>query len=637
MAAVHRVAGVEALEARAMFAVGGGADIPGARFFELAVGAEVVLSGWAPAPDGKLAVCGHSRAPGGDMFVARLNADGSFDTTFGPDHRGWIFQDVMFKRDDDIATGVFVQPDGKIVVSGSSGSGTGYRAVVLRFMPDGTLDGFFGNIGDRTQSFGPERGTAVVLWSTGASGTTSIGVAEAVAPGPDGTIYLAGRAPAGKSGAFAVARLTPTGKLDTTFGEPRQLPDRPPGELGSRGWSVVDLTDEQLDYATSMQVLPDGRVLLSGPASAPAAKPAKPALSGIGLAMFDATGRLAAGFGNGASFGLPAGTSFLPGKLGGGAVAATLQGDGKLVTAGFDLTKLKLVAPDATRPQLKELVPDKISFWVSRFNPDGNPDASFGKGGSTRTVANPIGVATGVALGADGKVLVAGLTASGWRAAQSNIYGAGIVRLNGDGSVDRTFGGGGNGVVRLPFAVPSGGAPDNVRPTAERALVAPRPDGSTMVLSGGAGMVRVALLPAAPPAGPDLVVAPPTMLAFGPKATDPGVVTSIHGGIREPRARVKLTNTGTTAAVGNVRVRLLASKDSTPDAADRVLAETSMPLRLGPRKSKTAKLAFNWPDLNGRGYFYILSQVQADGLAEAETANNAAVAIRRVFYGGGFD
>src|SRR3954452_19578783 len=148
----------------------------------------------------------------------------------------------------------------------------------------------------------------------GPLGFISIGAAEAVAPVPDGTIYLAGRAAGGLSGAFALARLTSTGAVDTTFGEPRQLPGHLPGDLTTPGWSIVGFADEHLDYATALQVLPDGRVLLSGPAAAsrwgagPAMGRRKAPASGIGLAMFDATGRLVSGFGNGPSLNLRAGT-----------------------------------------------------------------------------------------------------------------------------------------------------------------------------------------------------------------------------------------------------------------------------------------------------------------------------------------
>jgi uncharacterized delta-60 repeat protein len=623
------------MEARAMMAAGAGADIPGARFFELPVGASTVLSAWAPTPDGKVVVCGHNA----DVFLARLSADGSLDTTFGPGQRGWIFQDVMFAMREDVATGVFVQPDGKIVVSGTTG---GQLAVALRFMPDGTLDASFGNVPDRTYPLGVKPGVAVVNWT--ANGASGVSAAEAVAPGPGGTIYLAGRAPSGTRSdltAFAVARLTPDGALDASFGEPRPVPLRP-GEVAPPGWSLVEFAAERPDYATSLQVLPDGRLLLSGLAWAPAGKRGKP-ISGTGVAMLDATGRSVAGFGNGATMGLPAGTSFLPSKRVGGAVTAALQPDGKLVTAGFDVTTTKLVIPHLDVPQDIREIPAHVGAWVGRFNPDGNPDPSFGKRGSLRAPAGAIGTATSLSVGADGRILVGSLSAADWQTAQISGYAPGVLRLNANGTLDRTFGPGRSGVVSLPFGpggggaiiLPAGaidGASGRGGPWAERALVVPRPDGSTMVLSGAGETLRVAALPASPPTGADLVVSAPSMATFG--GMQPNMIASVVPGLIDRRARVKVTNAGTAPAAGTVRVRLLASKDAAADATDTVLAESAVVLRLGPRRSRTVKLPFTWPDLRGQGDFFVLSQVLADAVPEAEPANNTAVVPLKAAYGG---
>lgn len=64
--------------------------------------------------------------------IARLNADGTLDTTFNPSLGD--FPDVRV---------ILVQPDGKLIVGGfavSSSSGTSYRYDLVRLLPDGKLD-----------------------------------------------------------------------------------------------------------------------------------------------------------------------------------------------------------------------------------------------------------------------------------------------------------------------------------------------------------------------------------------------------------------------------------------------------------------------------------------------------------------
>lgn len=100
-----------------------------------------------------------------------------------------------------------VQPDGRIVVAGSSGwaftFGEPSDFAVLRFTPDGRLDPSFGGDGMVTIAF--------------ASGAAQ---AHGVALQPDGRIVAAGCTGCDWTGAsdVAVARLNPDGSLDPSFG-----------------------------------------------------------------------------------------------------------------------------------------------------------------------------------------------------------------------------------------------------------------------------------------------------------------------------------------------------------------------------------------------------------------------------------
>ena len=88
--------------------------------------------------DGKLLVGGEvSSDYDMDLAVARYNPDGSLDAGFGS--AGWTRTDL--DGWDDYAAGIAVQPDGKILLAGTSRS----DFVLVRYTADGSLDATFGS------------------------------------------------------------------------------------------------------------------------------------------------------------------------------------------------------------------------------------------------------------------------------------------------------------------------------------------------------------------------------------------------------------------------------------------------------------------------------------------------------------
>ncbi|NJM37701.1 MAG: hypothetical protein HC845_07500 [Akkermansiaceae bacterium] len=99
-------------------------------------------------PDGKIVMVGRSKAVGNEDFVvARCNGDGTLDTSFGG--TGVIKKNIL-NTDGALATAL--QPDGKILVVGAANSGT--DSVVLRYNSNGTLDTSFSVNGMYQESFG---------------------------------------------------------------------------------------------------------------------------------------------------------------------------------------------------------------------------------------------------------------------------------------------------------------------------------------------------------------------------------------------------------------------------------------------------------------------------------------------------
>jgi uncharacterized delta-60 repeat protein len=111
------------------------------------------------------------------MTVTRLRSNGSPDPTFDGDGTATIAVASV------LVTGAALQPDGKIVVAGSSAG----RFAVARLNPDGSPDATFGTTGKATVDFGVAT------------------FAHAVARQPNGRIVVAGQRTV--SDDFALARL----------------------------------------------------------------------------------------------------------------------------------------------------------------------------------------------------------------------------------------------------------------------------------------------------------------------------------------------------------------------------------------------------------------------------------------------
>jgi uncharacterized delta-60 repeat protein len=162
------------------------------------------VRGAAVQADGRVLVAGFgvtATATGTDFLLVRHLRDGGLDTSFG--NGGKVATAFNNAGRSDEALAVAVQPDGKILVAGTSDQdATGYDFALARYNADGTLDTSFGTGGRVTTSFGNGADKAYALLLQ-----------------PDGKIVLAGDSNQGASGNdFALARFNADGTLDTTFG-----------------------------------------------------------------------------------------------------------------------------------------------------------------------------------------------------------------------------------------------------------------------------------------------------------------------------------------------------------------------------------------------------------------------------------
>lgn len=151
--------------------------------------------------DGKIVVAGTSVVQGSsyDFGVARYLPDGTLDNTFSGDGK----VTTALSTDIDIARAIAIQPDGKIIVAGESNrgfGGTGLDFALVRYNSDGSVDNTWGN------------GFVVTSMKTGAGRDVVSGLALQTIDNETRVVAVGG------DGDFAIARYRANGALDTTFG-----------------------------------------------------------------------------------------------------------------------------------------------------------------------------------------------------------------------------------------------------------------------------------------------------------------------------------------------------------------------------------------------------------------------------------
>lgn len=200
--------------------------------------------GLAIQADGKIVVVGSS---GSDFAIARLNSNGTLDTTFGPQpSTGIITKD--FGSGNEGATAVAILPDGRIVVAGFT-IVAGREAFAWDYI---SSTGFPQVVGPDADSTGaPINGAKHTLFGGGVDASpTSIAIQA------DGRIVLVGDATfaSGIPGAvdrfMVIARYNVDGTMDATF-----------SGVGLRG---VDFGDDISSFASGVAVQADGRIVVVG-------------------------------------------------------------------------------------------------------------------------------------------------------------------------------------------------------------------------------------------------------------------------------------------------------------------------------------------------------------------------------------
>jgi uncharacterized delta-60 repeat protein len=381
--------------------------------------------------DGKIVVAGQTligATPSIDFLSIRYNADGSLDNSFDGD--GKVTTHIA--PGQDRASAVLIQPDGKIVLAGHNSDIPDSDIALARYLPNGTLDASFsgdgiavielansadiiidtalqadGKIVAVGYSFGGLN-QELTLARYNADGTLdaafgnqgSVIIAFAgfstygneVVIQPDGKILVTATTYGIIDGKFIIVRYNADGSLDTSF--------------GTAGISMVQvgLTSDLL-YALALQ--PDGKIIAGGSSDTSNA-------SGASLLRLNSDGTPDASFGTGGKV-----ITVAPNRSN-SISSIALQTDGKIIAAGTSYES------------------SNNSFFVSRYNPDGTLDTSFGGTGTIYTSFNSHDFAYVVQIQSNGKIVVAG---------NSDAISSAIARYNTDGSLDTSFDGDGKVIV----------------------------------------------------------------------------------------------------------------------------------------------------------------------------------------------
>ncbi len=356
-------------------------------------GVEAYTAQVALQQDGKIVAVGGtatSDTPDGDDWsIARVNADGTMDTSFGTGGKIIMNWDGGY----DEAFSVAVQSDGKILVAGDVTIGGNQNGAVIRLNADGTLDSTFGTGGKVIVDF---RNTPHDFWRTADT-------FRQIRLDGQGHILLSGTASTSDGNRMAVVRLNANGAYDTSF--------------GNGGVVILNSLPNEGDAENQgMIVQSDGKIVLAG-FSSPSDSNVTRDYSVVRLNS-DGTLDITGGSGGYARLDWYGDRDV--------AWGIAQQSDGKLVVTG-------------------EIIKDgQYAIGTLRLNTDLTLDTSFANNGKALMDYNTSqpDVGRDVSIQSDGKIVVVGRLFN-------SSSDAGVIRYNPNGTLDTSFGNGGTATFDL--------------------------------------------------------------------------------------------------------------------------------------------------------------------------------------------
>jgi len=310
-------------------------------------------------------------------FLISLSSTGQtigFDSSFSDDGK----ETTAIGSGNDFAYSIAVQPDGKILLAGQSSNGSNDDFTIVRYTTTGALDTEFNS-------------TGIVQTPIG----TGQDVGYAIAVQPDGKILLGGYTHNGSNRDFALVRYNSNGSLDTTFDSDGKVTTA----IGSGN-----------DYAYSIALQPDGKILLGG-------RSHNGSDYDFAVVRYNANGSLDTDFGSGGKVITDITTNTDNGQ------ALAVQLDGKILLGGYS-----------------DVGGGNLDFSLVRYNTNGSLDTTFDTDGIVITAVGPDDdIAQALAIQPDGKIILAGYWDSGSVNTQGSYDKVALLRYNDNGTLDTGF------------------------------------------------------------------------------------------------------------------------------------------------------------------------------------------------------
>jgi uncharacterized delta-60 repeat protein len=325
-----------------------------------------------------------------DFGLARFDADGNLDLSFGGSGTGYIKTDF---GGDDFANSMVIQSSGKIVVVGYSEVLGDASFALARYNANGTPDNTFGTGGKTTTTIGTDN----LAYDVALAGGDKLVIAGAVY---NGFNYLA-----------TLAQYTADGALDAANFNPGNgfVFLSPPGAVAAFSAVVVKA---------------DGSIIAGG-------RNSDAVDYDFLLAKYSSTGVLDAGFAGGAGYVL---TDFGLGRDD-QAYDLALDATGNIYLGGYT-DKGTGATPNN-------------DFALAKYSAAGVPDGAFGSGGLVTSDFGANEISYALAVQSDGKVVLAGTRYSGSYPGADNDFA--IERFTSGGTPDLLFGGNNTGKNTIDF------------------------------------------------------------------------------------------------------------------------------------------------------------------------------------------
>lgn len=389
--------------------------------------ADVRFTAVATQADGKIVAAGTVDALANnqqDFVVARFNTNGALDTTFGVGGAGFVTFDFSSPTGQSTAQDIALDSSGRIIVVGDGPNASNLDCwTVARLTSSGLLDTSFNSTGK-----------VVTTWIGYTPNVSS--QAHGVAVQSDGKIVVVGDV---RNVSFisdfdwAIARYNTDGTLDATFGS---------------GGKVTEDFYGSRDVANDVKIQSDGRIVVAGYARNGTQS------DNFAVARFTTTGVLDGTFGSGGMTDINVvPTAFSSQDQ---ANSLSIQSDGKIVLTGFSSVRAGALSATIT------------DYSVARFLANGTldttydpipPVASPSTPGTRRIDFGGTDISEAVGIQVDGQDVLAGSITP--TAGHNDNDSFGLARLVNnslllipDGSLDATFGTGGQVQTRISDYVP---------------------------------------------------------------------------------------------------------------------------------------------------------------------------------------